>query len=308
MTISSNENKNNIFKEEKEMEKKWVIFENYYVEEEEETITFYFKCNNEVLKEFGVLDEESFGGRISLEFPCNCIELKECSSEISPIDEDDECYNWTDALIDYTEIEKLLNLIPKPMYDLAIAEIEEKEKREMKEFKTTRTEEEIYEYLMLTNKGFDKGIVFGLIEDAQTVENKYYNELLDHKYEYACACDFLNSPFILEDEDDDIELVKVEQIGGIVVYEKRDLRALYEEYKKEWLKDHNVSEEEQAKMKQEYEQYLTEEWENPEFFTLDDFIFLCNGYEAGCYVCFDEWYNNEYQQMLEEENNEKEVM
>jgi hypothetical protein len=57
-----------------------------------------------------------------------------------------------------------------------------------------------------------------LVENALTVEKFYAKELEEGKYEYALVSDFINSLFILEDEDEVDNLIQIEQIGGIVVY------------------------------------------------------------------------------------------
>lgn len=93
------------------------------------------------------------------------------------------------------------------------------EDEEEKEMRTTRTKEEIRNYLILDNNN-DEDINLQLIKDALQVENKYYDNIINGNYEYACACDFINSSFILEDEDNIEDLVKIDQIGGIVVYYK----------------------------------------------------------------------------------------
>lgn len=110
-------------------------------------------------------------------------------------------------------------------YDIRYEEVEfESEEIIMKETrKAIRTKEEILDYLILPNKNYDEDIVLALIKDAQTVEDKYYIQLKEHEYEYALLCDFINSPFILEDEDEEIELKKVDRVGGIVVYRKEEI-------------------------------------------------------------------------------------
>lgn len=57
-----------------------------------------------------------------------------------------------------------------------------------------------------------------IIKDALFVEEKYSKDIEEGNYEYALLCDFINSPFILEDEDEVERLEKIEQIGGLVVY------------------------------------------------------------------------------------------
>lgn len=82
-----------------------------------------------------------------------------------------------------------------------------------------RTIEEIKTYLMLNNKKQDDKIINVLIKDAKKAETKYTKELDDGIYEYAVLSDFINSPFVLEDEDLVSELKEIETIGGIVVYQ-----------------------------------------------------------------------------------------
>ena len=79
-----------------------------------------------------------------------------------------------------------------------------------------RTIEEIKTYLMLNDRFPEKEQE--LIENALIVEKIYAKEIEDGKYEYALVSDFINSPFILEDEDEVDKLIEIEQIGGIVVY------------------------------------------------------------------------------------------
>ena len=79
-----------------------------------------------------------------------------------------------------------------------------------------RTIEEIKTYLMLNDRFPEKGKA--LIENALIVEKLYAKEIENGEYEYALVSDFINSPFILEDEDEVNKLIEIEQIGGIVVY------------------------------------------------------------------------------------------
>lgn len=79
-----------------------------------------------------------------------------------------------------------------------------------------RTPEEIKEYLMLNDRFPEKEKA--LIENALIVEKLYAEEIENGEYEYALVSDFINSPFILEDEDEVDKLIEIKQIGGIVVY------------------------------------------------------------------------------------------
>lgn len=78
-----------------------------------------------------------------------------------------------------------------------------------------RTTEEIKDYL---NVGRDI-VSEQLIKDAIKIEKQYEKELLSGNYGYAIEADFINSPFILEDEETIKELIKVKQIGGVVLYQ-----------------------------------------------------------------------------------------
>lgn len=73
-----------------------------------------------------------------------------------------------------------------------------------------RTPAEIKEYLILHNH--DNINIEEVIKDALFIEENYP----DH--EYALLCDFYNSPFILEDEDEVEYLEKIKEVGGLVVY------------------------------------------------------------------------------------------
>ena len=70
-----------------------------------------------------------------------------------------------------------------------------------------RNIEEIKIYLMLSNRRGGDEISKNLINDAKKVEEKYKKELEDGIYGYATLSDFINNPFILEDEDLVSELV-----------------------------------------------------------------------------------------------------
>ena len=79
-----------------------------------------------------------------------------------------------------------------------------------------RTVEEIRDYLMLNNRTDE--VNKELIRDALFVEENYSKDIENNNFEYALLCDFENSPFVLEDEDEVEYLEKIEQVGGIVVY------------------------------------------------------------------------------------------
>lgn len=80
-----------------------------------------------------------------------------------------------------------------------------------------RTVEEIREYL---NVGTANEIEGTLVTNAMEIEKKYETELASGNYGYGIEADFISSPFILEDEDEVKDLVKIDQIGGIVFYKK----------------------------------------------------------------------------------------
>lgn len=80
--------------------------------------------------------------------------------------------------------------------------------------RTTKNEKEIMQYLGISNKeDFEKD----LIKLALLLEEKYFDEISKGKYGYGLSCDFYSTPFMLEDE---YELELIEEIDGIVVYEK----------------------------------------------------------------------------------------
>ena len=76
-----------------------------------------------------------------------------------------------------------------------------------------RTTEKIKEYLMLNDRFPEKEKA--LIENALIVEKLYAKEIENGEYEYALVSDFINSPFILEDEDEVDKLIEIEQIHHI---------------------------------------------------------------------------------------------
>ena len=77
-----------------------------------------------------------------------------------------------------------------------------------------RTVEEIRDYLDVCRDVVSEQ----LIKDAQIIEEEYEEELSSGNYGYAIEADFINSPFIIEDEDITDELIKVAQVGGVVLY------------------------------------------------------------------------------------------
>lgn len=70
------------------------------------------------------------------------------------------------------------------------------------------------------NVGTANEIEGTLVTNAMEIEKKYETELASGNYGYGIEADFISSPFILEDEDEIKDLVKIDQIGGIVFYKK----------------------------------------------------------------------------------------
>lgn len=78
-----------------------------------------------------------------------------------------------------------------------------------------KTKPEIMQYLMISNK--DLTNVDLLVEQAISWE-KEFPQIEDGIYGYATESDFINSPFILEDED--LTTIKeIERKNGLVLYE-----------------------------------------------------------------------------------------
>ena len=80
-----------------------------------------------------------------------------------------------------------------------------------------RTVEEIKEYLMIDNH--TEISLDNIIKKALFIEDKYLKDIEKNHYGYALLCDFINSPFILEDEDEVDELKVIERVGDLIVYE-----------------------------------------------------------------------------------------
>ena len=89
-----------------------------------------------------------------------------------------------------------------------------------------RNKQEIMEYLMVLSRDINN--LDDILKDAKKVEEKYRDKIENEGYEYALYSDFVNSPFILEDEDLVSELKKIDQIGGIVVY-----KPIFNDYREE---------------------------------------------------------------------------
>ena len=82
-----------------------------------------------------------------------------------------------------------------------------------------RTIEEIKSYLMIHSR--DLTDVDTIIKQAQNWEKEYETELNHHIYEYALLSDFINSPFILEDEDV-TEMIEIKRENGLVLYKTEE--------------------------------------------------------------------------------------
>ena len=80
-----------------------------------------------------------------------------------------------------------------------------------------RTVEEIRDYL---NIGTVNEVEETLVANAMEIEKKYETELTSGNYGYGIEADFVSSPFILEDEDEVKDLIRIDQIDGIVFYKK----------------------------------------------------------------------------------------
>ncbi len=77
-----------------------------------------------------------------------------------------------------------------------------------------RTRQEILSYLNLTEDYYE--CVDSLVETAQQIEQEYEEELLEGSVGYGLHCDFVNTPWILEDCD----IEKIAEVNGIVIYKK----------------------------------------------------------------------------------------
>ena len=80
-----------------------------------------------------------------------------------------------------------------------------------------RTDEEIREYL---NIGSYHDTTGNIIKLAKIAEEKYKEQLDSGEYGYGLMCDFESTPYVLEDEDIYEKLKEIENINGIIVYEK----------------------------------------------------------------------------------------
>ena len=80
-----------------------------------------------------------------------------------------------------------------------------------------RTVEEIRDYLNIDTAN---EVEETLIVNAMEIEKKYETELTSGNYGYGIEADFVSSPFILEDEDEVKDLIRIDQIDGIVFYKK----------------------------------------------------------------------------------------
>lgn len=77
-----------------------------------------------------------------------------------------------------------------------------------------RTKQEILEYLLISEG--DLTNVDLLIQQA-TIWEKEYEQIQNGIYGYALESDFVNSPFILEDEDL-TEIKEIKRKNGLVLY------------------------------------------------------------------------------------------
>jgi hypothetical protein len=77
-----------------------------------------------------------------------------------------------------------------------------------------RTRKEILEYLQLDQ--YEEEWVSEIVETAQRIEQEYEEELLEGSVGYGLYCDFVNTPWILEDCD----IEKIAEVNGIVIYKK----------------------------------------------------------------------------------------
>lgn len=88
-----------------------IKFDEAYIDEEEETITFYYVAPKEFL--LGNYPE-AVSTEISVEFPINHIEARYAGVGISPIEVEDDgslsYYDWYDISLPYEEIEELISL------------------------------------------------------------------------------------------------------------------------------------------------------------------------------------------------------
>ena len=88
-----------------------IKYDEAYIDDEEETVTFYYVAP----KEFLLGDyPEAVSAEISVEFPTNHIEARYADVSISPIKVESDgglsYYDWYDISLPYEEIEELISL------------------------------------------------------------------------------------------------------------------------------------------------------------------------------------------------------
>ena len=77
-----------------------------------------------------------------------------------------------------------------------------------------RTRQEILDYLQIAH--YEEEWVDEVADTAQRIEQEYEEEVLEGSVGYGLLCDFINTPWILEDCD----IEKIAEVDGIVIYKK----------------------------------------------------------------------------------------
>ena len=77
-----------------------------------------------------------------------------------------------------------------------------------------RNRQEILDYLQIAH--YEEEWVDEVADTAQRIEQEYEEELLGGSVGYGLLCDFINTPWILEDCD----IEKIAEVDGIVIYKK----------------------------------------------------------------------------------------
>ena len=77
-----------------------------------------------------------------------------------------------------------------------------------------RNRQEILDYLQIAY--CDEDWVDEVVETAKQIEQEYEEELLESSVGYGLYCDFINTPWILED----CEIEKIAVVNGVVIYKK----------------------------------------------------------------------------------------
>lgn len=83
-----------------------------------------------------------------------------------------------------------------------------------------RNRQEILGYLMLPEDWDTLECINGIVVTAQRIEQEYEEELSEGSVGYGLLCDFESTPFVLED----CEIEEIEEINGIVVYKKLEVK------------------------------------------------------------------------------------